>query len=57
MGTAALEYIEWGESEGIQSETELSSARARWYDLGERQYPDTLWSDAYNDRFGCSSTA
>ncbi len=52
LGTAALEYIEWGESEGFDQRPSCRS-RARWYDLGEREYPDMLWSDAYNDRFGC----
>ena len=51
-GTAALEYIEWGESEGFDQRPSCRS-RARWYDLGEWEYPDMLWSDAYNIRFGC----
>ena len=51
-GTAALEYIEWGESEGFDQRPSCQG-RARWWDLGEWEYPDMLWSDAYNDRFGC----
>ena len=51
-GTAALEYIEWGESEGFDQRPSCRG-RARWYDLGKWDYPDMLWSDAYNDRFGC----
>ena len=51
-GTAALEYIEWGESEGFDQRPSCRG-RARWYDLGEWEYPDMLWSDAYNNRFGC----
>lgn len=51
-GTAALEYIEWGESEGFHQRPSCRS-RTRWYNLGEREYPDMLWSDAYNVRFGC----
>ena len=37
-GTAALEYIEWGESEGFNRRPSCRG-RARWYDLGERQLP------------------
>lgn len=51
-GTAALEYIKWGESEGFDQRPSCRG-RARWYDLGEWEYPDMLWSDAYSDRFGC----
>ena len=51
-GTAALEYIEWGESEGFDQRPSCRG-RTRWWDLGEWEYPDMLWSDAYNVRFGC----
>ena len=37
-GTAALEYIEWGESEGFDQRPSCRN-RARWYDLGERRIP------------------
>ena len=37
-GTAALEYIEWGESEGFDQRPSCQG-RARWWDLGERQIP------------------
>ena len=37
-GTAALEYIEWGESEGFDQRPSCR-ARARWWDLGERHIP------------------
>ena len=37
-GTAALEYIEWGESEGFDQRRSCRS-RARWWDLGERHIP------------------
>ena len=37
-GTAALEYIEWGESEGFNRRPSCR-ARARWWDLGVRQIP------------------
>ncbi len=34
-GTAALEYIEWGESQGFH-ERPSCAGRARWWDLGQR---------------------
>ena len=37
-GTAALEYIEWGESQGFDQRPSCRS-RAQWWDLGERQIP------------------
>ena len=37
-GTAALEYIEWGESERFDQRPSFRG-RARWWDLGERQIP------------------
>ena len=37
-GTAALEYIEWGESEGFDQRPSCRG-RARWWDLGERHIP------------------
>ena len=55
-GTAALEYIEWGESQGFHQRPSCRG-RARWWDLGEWGYPDMLWSDAYNVRFGCFENA
>ena len=55
-GTAALEYIEWGESQEFNQRPSCSG-RARWWDLGEWEYPDMLWSDAYNVRFGCFENA
>ena len=38
VGTAALEYIEWGESEGFNRRPSCRG-RARWWDLGQRQTP------------------
>ena len=55
-GTAALEYIKWGESQGFHQRPSCRS-RARWWDLGTWGYPDMLWSDAYNARFGCFENA
>ena len=37
-GTAALEYIEWGESQEFDQRRSCSG-RARWWDLGQRQIP------------------
>ena len=55
-GTAALDYIEWGESQEFDQRPSCSG-RAQWWDLGEWEYPDMLWSDAYNVRFGCFENA
>ncbi len=55
-GTAALEYIEWGESQGYHRRPSCRG-RTRWWDLGQWEYPDMLWSDAYNVRFGCFENA
>ena len=55
-GAAALEYIEWGESQGYHQRPSCRG-RTRWYDLGQWSYPDMLWSDAYNVRFGCFENA
>ena len=37
-GTAALDYIKWGESQGFHRRPSCKG-RARWWDLGERQMP------------------
>ena len=37
-GTAALEYIKWGEAQGFDQRPSCRS-RARWWDLGVRQIP------------------
>ena len=37
-GTAALEYIAWGESQGFHQRPSCKG-RTRWWDLGERQVP------------------
>ena len=55
-GTAALAYIEWGESQGYHQRPSCRG-RTRWWDLGQWSYPDMLWSDAYNVRFGCFENA
>ena len=42
-GTAALEYIEWGEKQGYHRGPSCRS-RPRWWDLGERQIPPLFFS-------------
>ena len=37
-GTSALEYIEWGESQGYHQRPSCKGRR-RWWDLGEREIP------------------
>jgi hypothetical protein len=37
-GTAALKYIEWGESQNFHKRPSCRG-RARWWDLGDRRYP------------------
>ncbi len=37
-GTAALKYIEWGESQPFRTNPSIRT-RARWWDLGERRSP------------------
>ena len=49
-GTAALEYIEWGESEGFDQRRSCR-ARARWYDLGERFEPLGVIPCGYREVF------
>ena len=49
-GTAALEYIEWGESQEFDQRPSCSG-RARWWDLGRLNgnILTCLWSDAYGN--------
>ncbi|NWF97363.1 MAG: hypothetical protein HXY52_00280, partial [Nitrospirae bacterium] len=49
-GTNAIKYIEWGEKQGFHKRPTCAS-RQRWWDLGEWEFPDMIWSDAYNDRY------
>ena len=37
-GTAALDYIEWGEKQGFHQRSSCKG-RARWWDLGDREIP------------------
>ena len=41
-GTATLEYIKWGESQGFHQRPSCRG-RARWWDLGKRDFADLLW--------------
>ena len=38
IGTSALDYIEWGESQGFHLRPSIKHRR-RWYDLGSPQFP------------------
>ena len=48
-GTAALEYIRWGESQGYH-ERPSCRGRQRWWDVGEREFAKVLWPMIHNDR-------
>ena len=45
-GTNVLRYIEYGESKGFH-ERPTCKSRKRWYDLGEREFADNLWTEFY----------
>jgi len=49
--SAALEYIKWGESQGFHERPSCRN-RARWYDLGDRDWARVLWPMIHNDRSG-----
>ena len=42
-GTAALEYIKWGQTQGFHQRPSCSSRR-NWWDLGVRRFPDLLFN-------------
>ena len=42
-GTAALDYIEWGESQGFHQRPSCKG-RARWWDLGKREIPSLAFN-------------
>ncbi len=52
--SSAIKYIEWGEKQQFNKIPSCKS-RKRWWDLGIWQYPDMIWSDAYNDRYATFS--
>lgn len=49
QGTAALEYIKWGENQGFH---ERPSCRGRrlWYEIVLRLWPNIVWIKSINDR-------
>jgi len=49
-GTAALEYIEWGESQGFHRRPSCRG-RARWWDLGRRDAPPIASPSSYSDMY------
>jgi hypothetical protein len=49
QGTAALEYIRWGEAQGYH-ERPSCRGRQRWWDVGEREFAKVLWPMIHNDR-------
>lgn len=51
-GTAALEYIKWGESEGFHKRA-TCRARTRWWNLGDKSISDVLYSYILGARHLC----
>ena len=49
-GTATLEYIEWGESEGYHRRPSCRN-RARWWDLGTWDFANLLWIETMYQSF------
>jgi hypothetical protein len=49
QGTAALEYIRWGE-EKEYDERPSCRGRQRWWDVGVREFGKVLWPMIHNDR-------
>ena len=49
-GTAAFDYIEWGESQGFHQRPSCKN-RARWYDLGQWDFADLLWVETMHEAF------
>ncbi len=49
-GTAALEYIRWGESQGFHQRPSCKG-RARWWDLGKWDFADLLWIETMSESF------
>jgi hypothetical protein len=48
-GTAALEYIRWGEAQGYHQRPSCRG-RQRWWDVGLRDFGKVLWPMIHNDR-------
>jgi len=53
-GSGSIKYVEWGEKRHFNKIPSCKS-RKRWWDLGVWQYPDMIWSDAYNERYATFS--
>ena len=49
-GTAALGYIESGESKGYHQRPSCKN-RERWYDLGQWDFADLLWVETMHETF------
>ncbi len=49
-GTAALKYIEWGESQGYHQRPSCKG-RKRWWDLGKWDFADLLWIETMSESF------
>ncbi len=49
-GTAALEYIKWGEKQGFHQRPSCKG-RPRWWDLGDREFADLLWIETMHETF------
>ena len=49
-GTAALDYIERGESQGFHQRASCRG-RPRWWDLGKWDYADLLWIETMHESF------
>ncbi len=49
QGTAALEYIRWGETQGYH-ERPSCRGRQRWWDVGVREFGKVVWPMIHNDR-------
>jgi hypothetical protein len=47
-GTAALEYIRWGEAQGYH-ERPSCRGRRRWWDVGIREFPNIVWVKSVNE--------
>jgi len=47
-GTAALEYIHWGEAQGYHQRPSCRG-RPRWWDVGVREFPNIVWVKSINE--------
>ena len=49
-GAAAVDYIEWGESQGYHQRPSCKG-RKRWWDLGKWDFADLLWIETMSESF------